>query len=226
MLVGCANQAGFAPAEAGYRHTLIIQSANTALKTELKEKLGKLGVSVVPQTGFADLNLSVVVTPSSAETLSNAPRIFGKLQQESRPQALVASYALTTSAGEVLTEGEVVGLAQEKVLVFPRSNAQSVLQNKQALAEAATQITENISPHTQTREWRTRVISVQNSGVVMISAGKAAGLKVFDTLVSRSTPATYLQVATFEKMGSGVDRAILRVTSGPLPPAGTILYRP
>lgn len=210
-----------APVATALKHQMQVISNDANLRMNMLTALKQdQGIVAVTEDGLSPLRLLLKVEPYTRSASAKAPQVFGRLTPAPESSNVVVSYQLTSIGGTVLDKGEAVGVGLPKLKLYPGGKAKP---DTMAYQDAIEQILPRIAPHIKVQSWRTPVVAVVDTQHILIAAGQNSGLKVGSLLQTEALPEAMLEVATFERMPTGTERAVLRLISGTLPSVGKTL---
>ena len=227
---GCASLMPASKAEAPKRdivRAVKLIGPDKALLAQARKKLNTLStVDVVAEDSFADLTL--ILKTGDKETsnglFDTTPSIVGILKQQQKPTIVHLSYSLLSEEGKTLSDGNVVGMGDDKTSYFPSlkldqdgKNRTKVLEN--ALNQLKKELTAKIRNASFTSKVTTQMATNNQVGVPVY---RHANLTPTHTFHVRGAAKTKLR---FVGMTQGLDgsqnhsqtHALLEVVEGQMP---------
>ena len=194
-----------------------------ALLTQARNKLKTLSaVDIVAEDSFADLTL--ILKTGDKETsiglFETTPPIVGILKQQQKPTILHLSYSLLSEEGETLSEGNVVGMGDDKTSYSPslRLNQDEKKRSK-AVKDGLNQLKKELQAKIRHAPFTGKVTTqMTTNNQVGIPVYRHVNLKPTHTFHVRGKAKTKLR---FVGMTQGLDgsqtHALLEVVAGQMP---------
>jgi hypothetical protein len=225
LLYACSGTGADAPtkpayAGRGYQRIIEIQSADPLLQEITLRTLAQRGdMGGTTSVGTGEFRLTLV---EEGTRRFQEPRLIGSLYKTKQQANFTVTYTLTDATGNRVTHGRVTATTPTQEVIWPATAHEPVL-TKDIAEDIASQIIPQVVPHIMAQPWRVRVMSIVDNTHVTLGLGPESGLKVGDLLTTETYPVASLQVAVFEQISGGSQRAILRLLSGERPQPGRML---
>ena len=229
---GCANLVPVEKKAAPERdivRALKLIGPDKALLAQARNKLNTLRiVDVVAEDSFAELTLILKTgdKKTSKSLFETEPPIVGILTQQQKPTILHLSYSLLNQQGETLSEGNVVGMGDDKTSYFPSLNLnQDEKQRTKTLEDSLNQLKKELAAKILNAPFTGKVTTkMTTNNQVGVPVYRHAGLKPTHTFYVRGTPETKLRfVGVTQGLEGSQTHALLDVVKGKMPALNSVV---